>query len=273
MVHARVPEVYINFSLMYTTYHIFLVLPIKDLKNKDGDPKTPHKLETGTKPSVSHLRVLFCPYVLRKATAHFETNTSNMCHEAQKGFSGIFVGIPEHQKGYPVYVPSTRKVISSYDVVFDESFSSALSYTSRPYSEAMEMRLAVRYTLYATSSKEQTSDVITFTQFEEGEILTETRNNAESGEESDNESIFMSKQDMENINSGDESYHDIISTEMLEDIRDGSQTLPNVTRREAHFKIRGRIRKRQPEWKGALKSTRNMGKGLHKVSSTVVKEI
>ena len=39
---------------------------------------------------------------------------------------------------------------------------------------------------------------------------------------------MMSEQDMEYINSGDESYHDLISTEMLEDIRDGSQTNPNV---------------------------------------------
>ena len=77
------------------------------------------------------------------------------------------------------------------------------------------MRPAVTYTLYATYSKEQTGDVIMFAQFEEGNILTETRNNAESGEESDNESIMMSEQDMENINSGDESDHDIISTEML----------------------------------------------------------
>ena len=76
-----------------------------------------------------------------------------------------------------MYVPSTRKVISSYDVVFDKSFSSALSYMSRPYSEAMDMRPAVTYTPYATSSKEQTGDVITFTQFEEGNLLTETRNN------------------------------------------------------------------------------------------------
>ena len=76
-------------------------------------------------------------------------------HQAQKGFCGIFVGIPEHQKLYLVYVLSTRKVISSYDVVFDESFSSALAYMSRPYSEAMAMRLAVMYTLYATSLKEK----------------------------------------------------------------------------------------------------------------------
>ena len=41
MEDARVLEEYINFTLMYTTYHIFPVLPIKDLINKIGDPTTP----------------------------------------------------------------------------------------------------------------------------------------------------------------------------------------------------------------------------------------
>ena len=49
------------------------------------------------------------------------------------------------------------------------------------------MHPAVTYTLYVTSSKEQTGDVITFSQFEEGNILTETRKDAESSDESDNE--------------------------------------------------------------------------------------
>ena len=247
MVHDRVPEVYVHFALMYTTYHIFPVLQIKDIINEDGDPTTPHKLATGTKPSVSHLCVLFCPCVVRKATAHVETKTLNMRHQAQKVFHGIFVGILDYQRGYLVYVPSTRKVISSYDVAFDKSFSSALSYTSRPYSEAMAMRPAVTYTPYATSPKEKTGDVITFTQFEEGNILTETRIDSESGDESDNESIIMSEQDMENINSGDELYHDLVSTEMFEDICDGSQTHLNVNKREARYKIRDRIRQRQSE--------------------------
>ena len=101
-----------------------------------------------------------------------------MRHQAQKGFRSIFVGIPEHQKVYLVYVPSTRKVISSFDVVFEENNSSALSYTSRLYLEAMTMRPAVTYTLYATSLKEQTGDGITFSQFEEVNLLTETRNDA-----------------------------------------------------------------------------------------------
>ena len=63
----------------------------------------------------------------------------------------------------------------------------------------MEMRPEVTYTPYTTSLKEQTGDVITFAQFEEGNIWTETRNDEESGDESDSESIMMSKQDMENI--------------------------------------------------------------------------
>ena len=53
-----------------------------------------------------------------------------MRHQSQKGFCGIFVGIPQHQKGYIVYVPSTRKIISPYDGVLDEILSSALAYTS-----------------------------------------------------------------------------------------------------------------------------------------------
>ena len=130
MVHARVPEVYVHFALMYTTYHIFPVLPIKYLINKDGEPTTPHKLSTGTKPSVSHLRVLFFPCVVRKSTTHDETKILNMRHQVQKRFCSILVGIPEHQKVYLVYVNSKRKIISSYDVVFEENNSSALAYTS-----------------------------------------------------------------------------------------------------------------------------------------------
>ena len=76
--------------------------------------------------------------------------------------------------------------------MFDERFSSALSYMSRTYAEAVAMRPVVTYTPYATSSKEQTGDVITFAQFEEGNISTETRNDTESGDKSNSQSIMMS---------------------------------------------------------------------------------
>ena len=165
MVHARVSEAYIHFALMYTTYHIFPVIPIKDLINENGDPTTKYKLAKSTKPSVSHLCVLFCTCVVRKATAHVGKKALNMRHQAQKGFRSISVGIPHHQKVYLVYLPSTRKIIYSYDVVFDESFSSALAYTSRPYSEEMVISPAVTYKLCDMSSREHTGNIITLTQF------------------------------------------------------------------------------------------------------------
>ena len=80
MVHYRVSEAYIHFALIYTIDHIFLVLPIKDLINEDSDLTTPFKLATGTKPSVSYLSVLFCPYVVNKDTIRLGTKTLNMRH-------------------------------------------------------------------------------------------------------------------------------------------------------------------------------------------------
>ena len=95
----------------------------------------------------------------------------------------------------------------------------------------MAMRPEVTYTPYATSSREQTGDVIAFAKFQGGDILTETRNGAESGDKSDNKSIMMSEQDMENLDSNEQSDHDLISMEMLEYIRDGSQTHPTINKR------------------------------------------
>ena len=71
---------------MYTTDHIFPGILIKDMINKDGDTTTIFKLSTGTKPSVSHLCVLFWPCDVQKDTAHVGTKVLNMRHQAQNGF-------------------------------------------------------------------------------------------------------------------------------------------------------------------------------------------
>ena len=77
-----------------------------------------------------------------------------------------------------------------YDVVFDESFYSELAYTSQPYAEVMAMRLSVSVIPYATSPREQTSDIITITNFEEENLLSENHNDMESGNGSDDDSTF-----------------------------------------------------------------------------------
>ena len=50
---------------------------------------------------------------------------------------------------------------------------------------------------------------------------------------------------MENIDSSDESDHDLISKEMLQDICDGSQTHPNVNKREERYEIRDHFGKKE----------------------------
>ena len=114
------------------------------------------------------------------------------------------------------------------------------------------MRPAVTYTPCDTSSREQTGNIITFTQFEEGNILTKNCNDAESGDESNGDSIIAPltrEEEMYAMDSGNESYHDLISTNMLEMFFDGSQSHPNVNQREACYKIRDSIRQRQSEKK------------------------
>ena len=107
---------------MYTSDHISPVLPIKHLANQDGEPNMSQKLATGTKPLVSNLRVLVCPCVVWKSTEHIDGKALNMRHQSQKGFCGIFIGIIQQWNWYLIYVPSTSKVVSSPDVVFEKKF-------------------------------------------------------------------------------------------------------------------------------------------------------
>ena len=94
-----------------------------------------------------------------------------MHHQSQKDFQGIFVGMPQYQKGYLVYVHITRKILSSHDVVFEEKFSSVLAYKLCPHSEALDIRSEVLYIPYASSSHEQTGNIITFVQLEEDNLV------------------------------------------------------------------------------------------------------
>ena len=73
-----------------------------------------------------------------------------------------------------------------------------------------------------------------FTQFLEGNLLSETRDDAESGEESDDDSIMLpriSEEETDMIYSCDDSEDKTRSMEMLEDIHDGSKYHTSVNRR------------------------------------------
>ena len=172
MVQARVSDKYIHIALMYTADHIFPVLPIKHLVTQDGEPTTTQKIWTSTKPSVSHLHVLLCSCVVQKATAYVDTKALNMCHESQNSFHGIFVVIPQHKIGDLVYIPSTLKIVSLHDILFVHATS---------IFRGIAVGTEVSYILYATSFHEQTDDIRTFSQFEEGVLVESGRNAAEDG--------------------------------------------------------------------------------------------
>ena len=80
MVHARLSETYIRFTIIYKSDHIFPVLTINDFRNKEGNPTTPFKLVTGIKPSISNSRVLCCPCFARKANVDVGTEVLYMRH-------------------------------------------------------------------------------------------------------------------------------------------------------------------------------------------------
>ena len=144
----------------------------------------PYKLAPGTKPSVLYLGALFYLCSVIKTTSHVGKKVFNMRYQAQKVFHGIFVVIPQHQKGCFFHVPNKQKIVSLYDIAFDEIVSSHVAYTSQPPSKVMAMLLSVSYIPYATPSKQQTGNIITSVQFEVVNLLSEYRNITEISDKS-----------------------------------------------------------------------------------------
>ena len=73
----------------------------------------------------------------------------------------------------------------------------------------------------------QNGGIIMSAQFEEGGLIYESYDYAESGDKYDDNSIMpplISKEQMDAMDSGDESEYETISTEMFEDICDGSKS-------------------------------------------------
>ena len=67
-------------------------------------------------------------------------------------------------------------------------FSIALEYASQPYAEIMAIHPDVSYIPCDTTSRKKPGNIITLAYFEEGNLLSETRDNAESGDEYDDDS-------------------------------------------------------------------------------------
>jgi histone deacetylase 1/2 len=94
---------------LYTANHLLNLRPSRDIHNN-----TPHFLLYGTHPTYDHLRTFGCLCFpnLSSIAVHKLEPRSTRC---------AFLGYPREQKGYRCYDLTSRRVIISRHVVFDES--------------------------------------------------------------------------------------------------------------------------------------------------------
>lgn len=77
------------------------------------DGKTPYQVLHGSRLSIKHCRIFGC-------TCYVNITLDDRTKEDPSSRKGVFVGYSEVSKAYKVYIPSTRKVLISRDVIFDE---------------------------------------------------------------------------------------------------------------------------------------------------------
>ena len=133
MVHVQVPETCIHFSFMYTAYYILPVLTIKEFIKKYGDPTTPFKLATDMKPSISYLRVLFFSMCYNKIYCKCWEKFIKHVSPSAKVFRGLFCWYSTESKSVFCLCTKQTRDILFLQCFFNDSFSSALAYTSQPY--------------------------------------------------------------------------------------------------------------------------------------------
>ncbi len=94
--------------------------------------------------------------------------------QTERGIRGIFIGFATNQKGFLVYLPSTRRIAISADVLFYESFQTAIVTNWRQYQDSLALQPALSFipnvntTLESTGSIEDRLQPVEEGEFEEG---------------------------------------------------------------------------------------------------------
>ncbi len=88
---------------------------------------------------VSHFRVFGCPCVAKKLTISVDGKPEDNSKGTQREFRGIHLGFSPTPKGLLLYVPSTRQIVISGDVICDETFASTVAETWKPHAFGIEV--------------------------------------------------------------------------------------------------------------------------------------
>lgn len=77
------------------------------------DEKVPKELWIGSKPSVEHFKVFGC-------IGHVHITSQQQTKLYLRSHKCVFLGVSQESKAYRLYDPSSKKVVISRDVIFDE---------------------------------------------------------------------------------------------------------------------------------------------------------
>ena len=137
---ARLGGAFFHHAHAYAV-HIVNSCPAKNVIDKDGNPTTPFHFSYGRKPSLNNFRVFGCPVYFKRYEPTFRNKVITYKQQLQRASRGTFIGFPDNSAGWLVYCPDhPQRIITTRDAYFDEDFSSALSFDSKPFAGALPIR-------------------------------------------------------------------------------------------------------------------------------------
>lgn len=163
----------VSHAIVYATY-IFNVLPVRGIRNEEDIPTTPYESFFNSKPCIARFRVFGCPVIVRK----WVTQNNPQGKQTERGTRGIFLGFDSIHKGYLVYCPGSRHIITSEDVTFDESFITAIALSWQQHRDSLALRPVLSTIPLITETIEHTGGPGDFSQVKEGNSITESTETA-----------------------------------------------------------------------------------------------
>ncbi len=152
--HVWLPDTFMYHALVYET-HIFNILPVRGLLDEQKVPSTPYQLFFGKKLSISNFVVFGCPTIVHHWVATGKTNGK----QTERGMHGIYFGFVTNQKDSMVFTTALQKVLISDNVIFDESFSTAIATKWQQHQDSLALKPALSYIPDAATCIKQTGAV------------------------------------------------------------------------------------------------------------------
>ena len=142
LVRAYLPISFYFFALKYACKQL-RVLPAKGLSDVNNNPTTTYAILHNKRPRIGRFKVFGCPCVFKRYSPQTDGTITTDFKQLNQGSRGLFVGFPENQAGWLMFVPekiNNSHLVVSMDVSFDQHFLSGLSGKSNEFNGSQTVR-------------------------------------------------------------------------------------------------------------------------------------